>query len=190
MKTKKFFNLNENRKYFCSVCGKSYEEKQKKFTPSRSPIYKGNGGFMKICRDCVSDIYLKYLKKLNGNEYNAIKRVCMLLDIYFSDTLFEYSEKNYNYTNRMNAYLTKINLVPYIQRTFDDYLFSDDYENPEIKPISGDTIPEKLIKIWGFGFTPEEYQFLSNKFSEWKSKVVIDGMARESLVRDLCIIKL
>lgn len=30
----------------------------------------------------------------------------------------------------------------------------------------------------------------NNKFSEWKSKVVIDEIARESLVRDLCIIKL
>lgn len=86
---KKIKNDKSEKKYTCSVCGKSYLEKARKFAPSHSPIYKGNGGLLTICRDCVSNIYEKYLKKFNGDEYNAIKRVCMLLDIYFCDTLFE-----------------------------------------------------------------------------------------------------
>ena len=48
----------------------------------------------------------------------------------------------------------------------------------------------KYIKVLGYGFSYEEYQFLEDKFSGWKSKVIIDSMARESLVRDLCVIKL
>lgn len=186
----KNFNQGKEKLYTCSVCGKSYRKKDKKFTTSYSPIYKGNDKLMTICRDCVSNIYSDYLKKFNSDEYSAIKRVCMLLNIYFCDTLFEYSGKSNVFTNRMNSYLSKINLMPYMHKTFDDYLLSSDYEKPEIKQDKPDSIPERLVKIWGFGFTLEEYQFLHNKFSEWKSKVVIDGMARESLVRDLCIIKL
>ena len=187
---KKIKNEKAEKKYTCSVCGKSYLEKARKFTPSHSPIYRGNGGLLTICRDCVSKIYEKYLKKFNGDEYNAIKRVCMLLDIYFCDTLFDKSGKGDTFTNRMSSYLSKINLLPYMYKTFDDYLFSSSYQDPEIKEKKPDTIPERLVKIWGFGFSLEEYQFLNNKFSEWKSKVVIDSMAREYLVRDLCVIKL
>jgi len=190
MRHKKYSNINDEKRYSCSMCGKSYKAKDRKFTPSNFSIYKGNDGFMTICKDCVSKIYENYLKKFNGDEYNAIKRVCMLLNIYFCDDLFAYSGKDSKCINRMNSYLSKINLMPYMNKNFDDYLFSKEYKKPEIKEEKSDTIPERLIKIWGFGFTYEEYQFLHNKFLEWKSKVVIDGMARESLVRDLCIIKL
>ena len=70
---KKIKNEKSEKKHTCSVCGKSYLERARKFTPSHSPIYKGNSGLLTICRDCVSNIYEKYLKKLNGDEYNAIK---------------------------------------------------------------------------------------------------------------------
>lgn len=190
MRHRKPLNVKEEKLYSCSMCGKSYKGKDRKFTPSLCSLYKANDGLMTICRDCVSSIYNSYLKKFNGDEYNAIKRVCMLLNIYFCDALFEHSANTKMFTNRMSSYLSKINLLPYMHKTFDDYLFSQDYKEPEIKEEKPDTIPERLVKVWGFGFTLEEYQFLNNKFSEWKSKVVIDGIARESLVRDLCIIKL
>ena len=60
----KNFNQSKEKLYTCSVCGKSYRKKDKKFTTSCSPIYKGNDGLMTICRDCVSNIYSDYLKKL------------------------------------------------------------------------------------------------------------------------------
>ena len=52
-------------------------------------LYKGNGGFLTICKTCVGEIYTKYLEKFDGDECKAIKRMCMLLDIYFCDSLFE-----------------------------------------------------------------------------------------------------
>lgn len=190
MRHRKPLTTKEEKQYTCSMCGRSYKGKDKKFVSSLSPIYKGNDGLMTLCNKCVLGLYDEYLKKFGGDEYNAIKRVCMLLNIYFSDELFEHSANGKIFTNRMSSYLSKINLLPYMHKTFDDYLLSSDYKKPEIKREKPDSIPERLVKIWGFGFTLEEYQFLHNKFSEWKSKVVIDGMARESLVRDLCIIKL
>lgn len=179
-------------KYRCSVCGDESRKKSNAFTPVRSLLYKGNGGLLTVCKNCVGEIYNKYLEKFDGDECKAIKRMCMLLDIYFCDSLFEAS-KNATQLNRMNAYLSKINLVPYINKTFDDYLFSGSYEdlNTEETPeTKAKKISNKYIKVWGYGFSYEEYQFLEGKFSEWKSKVIIDSMARESLVRDLCVIKL
>lgn len=103
---------------------------------------------MTICRDCGSNIYNNYLKKFNGDEYNAIKRVCMLLNIYFGDDLFKYSSNNKMFTNRMNSYLSKINLLTDMRKTFDDYLFSKDYEEPKVKHENESSIPEKLVKVW------------------------------------------
>ncbi len=192
MKHRKPLTVNEEKRYNCSMCGKSYRGKDRKFTPSLSPLYKGNDGLMTICKDCVLSVYKGYLKKFSGDEYNAVKRVCMLLNIYFCDELFEYSAGAQKFTNHMSSYLAKINLVPYMRKTFDDYLFSETYKQPEMKHEheKESSISDRLVKIWGFGFTAEEYRFLNNKFAEWKAKVVIDGMARESLVRDLCVIKL
>ena len=100
-------------KYRCSVCGDEFRRKSNAFTPTRSMLYKGNDGLLTICKNCVGEIYNKYLEKFDGDEQKAIKRMCMLLDIYFCESLFE-SSKNSNQLNRMNAYLSKINLVPYI----------------------------------------------------------------------------
>ncbi len=152
MKHKK---ITSEKRYTCSMCGKSYRSKDRKFTPSLCSIYKANDGLMTICRDCISSIYNSYLKKFSGDEYNAIKRVCMLLNIYFCDALFEHSANTKMFTNRMNSYLSKINLMPYMNKTFDDYLFSEDYTEPEIKEKKTDTIPDRLVKVWGFGFTLE-----------------------------------
>ena len=111
---KKIKNEKAEKKYTCSVYGKSYLEKARKFTLSHSPIYKENGRLLAICRDCVFNIYEKYSKKFSGDEYNAIKRVCMLLDIYFCNTLFDKSEKVDPFTNRTSSYLSKINLLTYM----------------------------------------------------------------------------
>lgn len=46
------------------------------------------------------------------------------------------------------------------------------------------------MKVWGFGFTLEEYQFLNSKFSKLKLKVIINKMERKILTRNLFIIKL
>lgn len=103
---------------------KSYRSKDRKFTPSLCSLYKANDGLMTICRDCISGIYNSYLKKFNGDKYNAIKSVCILLNIYFCNTLFEHSTNTKMFTNRMNSYLSKINLIPYMNKTFNNYLFS------------------------------------------------------------------
>ena len=49
---------------------------------------------------------------------------------------------------------------------------------------------KKAVSVWGFGFSPEEYSILNDMFDDWKSRVVVDGKTRETLVRELCIIKL
>ena len=42
---------------------------------------------------------------------------------------------------------------------------------------------KKAVGVWGFGFEPEQYGILNDMFDDWKSRVVIDGKTRETLVK-------
>lgn len=58
-------------KYRCSVCGDEFRRKSNAFTPTRSLLYKGNGGLLTICKTCVGEIYTKYIEKFDGDECKA-----------------------------------------------------------------------------------------------------------------------
>lgn len=187
MMRRKVYKTKSTKEYTCLTCGLKYKGVEKQFFTSSSILYSYNDGHITTCKNCINRIYKKYLEQYK-DEYQAIKRVCMLFDLYFSQTIFEMSERfDKTKSTRMAAYISKLSLKQYCKKTYDDFLL--EHKDDDNKQINNE-IPERFIKTWGFGFTLEEYQLLNNKFSEWKSKVEIDGVARETLVRDLCVIKL
>ena len=195
-KKKPEYSKQDLKEYTCAVCRRRYKGKDRKFAKSYSMIYTGNDNCMTVCKPCVYSIYEEYLDKYEGDERKAIKRICMMFDLYFSEEIVEKAGTGkLNYANKMAAYLKLLNLKEYLKKTYDDYLFGEEYKEEEKEERKGKKeeekgVSEKYIKTWGFGFNVEEYKLLNNKYSEWKSKVIIDGVARESLVRDLCVIKL
>lgn len=136
--------------------------------------------------------------ELLGSQNEAIKRVCLHWDIYLSESILNSSKKIDSGRSRIKNYIKNCNLTQNAGKTYDTYLREmdsetinsvEDFEN--IQEKSDGALTEKnSIKTWGFGFSPEEFIYLNNQYSDWKSKVVIDSKARETLVRDLCIIKM
>jgi transcription elongation factor Elf1 len=182
--------------FYCSVCGKKYLKQKDNFPASQSPLYFGNNKFLNICNNCFDNIFIQYSNML-GDEDKAIERICMKYDIYFNDSLCESSKKISADRSRIKTYVSRANLQQYAGRTYDTTLSERESdaittleEFNEVKEGSDSKVTANTIKLWGFGFSLEDYEFLNNQFSDWKAKCVIDGKARESLVRELCIIKL
>ena len=187
---------NSDRKYYCCTCGKEYDKQKDNFPTSQSNFFKGNHGYLPICCHCFDAATDQYTDTL-GNEEKAIERMWLHWDMYFSEDILATTKKISEHRSRIKTYNSKCNLRQWAEKTYDttlqeqseDIITSmDDIDT--IKNKSDINVTKGSVKIWGFGFSPEDYEFLNNQFSDWKAKVVIDGKPKESLVRELCILKL
>lgn len=185
--------IEEPKKVFkCCMTGKPYTVQKGNFFASYSPLYAGNNGYLPISRPALDKLYYHYCDVLNDEE-EAIRRVCMKFDIYYNPTLAAASKKISADRSRIGAYISRANLTQYNGKSYDStideearevILSFDDVEDAEV-PIT-----KKMVKMWGFGFSSEDYQYLESNFDDWKAKVVVEGKAKESLVRELCVLKL
>lgn len=180
----------------CQTCGEQYKEQRGNFYLLKSPIFSGNGGYLRTCKKCIDNLYAQYLELFKGNEQKAMERICQICDIYYNKKIFaKVIEKNDD-GNIIADYLNRIQLHPYTGKTYSDTII-------EYKPDSVDLVNDmmeygemdsaqfkKAVGVWGFGFSPEQYITLNDMFDDWRSRVIIDGKTRETLVRELCIIKL
>lgn len=57
-----------DEEYRCTCCGHKYKKQERNFNRSKSPIYKGNNGYLSICQRCIAELYEQYV----GNEIGAV----------------------------------------------------------------------------------------------------------------------
>ena len=200
--TKKTKKDDSEEKFICCTCGHSYSVQKSNFRPSKSPRFAGNNGFLPICKGCLE----KELKQYDNDydsEYKAMRRICQAWDIYYNRDLHKVAKKGKGIDFLLGAYFSNLNFDQWGggRKTYDDTLAEEgdigidgaisSVGDIEDAKKSGELkVSSKAVRIWGFGFSPEDYEYLENNFSDWKAKVIVDGKARETLVRELCIIKL
>lgn len=182
--------------FVCQTCGTSYKTQKGNFSPSKSSLYIGNNGYICTCKNCMDKLYDKYVEFYGGDEEAAINRICQTFDFYFNESAFNASEKRAENRSRISFYISKIQIKPHLGKTYDDTVKEqksdaissssdlEDFDEMDAKAM------KKAVAVWGLGFTPEQYITLNDQFDDWKSRVVIDSKTRETLVRELCIIKL
>ena len=76
---------------------------------------------MPICKTCVQKIYTDIAVEYQS-DYKAIRRLCMMFDLYFSQKIFDSTEKRNADTNRMAAYMGNYNRAQYgaAGKTYED----------------------------------------------------------------------
>ena len=121
-KPKQAAPLKEERtEFYCCRCQKQYKRQKSNFPASQSSLYKGNGGYLTICNNCVDELFEHY-KYAIGNEADAIRRICLKFDIYWNPEIYSMLNKASTSQSRVRAYISKTNLYKYIGKTFDDTL--------------------------------------------------------------------
>ena len=192
-KTEKI-NSQKERKYICCCCGIEYSKQEDYFPKTQSHFYSGNNGFLPICFTCIDNETENYKKEF-GDEEKAIQRMCLHWDIYYKPEIATTAFKTAKNKSVIQTYLSKTNLKQWLGRTYDTTLIERDQntilsEEDLLKANQEDLSPKKTTAIWGHGYSPEEYMFLNSELADWKSKVIIEGKAKETLVKDICVLKL
>lgn len=180
--------------YICCCCGTEYKKQEDFFPTSCSHFYAGNNGFLPICFSCI-DKETEYYAEEFGDEEKAIQRMCLHWDIYYKPEILTTAFNTAKNKSVIQTYLSKTKLKQWSGRTYDTTLV----ERDENTILSGEDMlranqeslsPKKTTAIWGYGYSPEDYIFLNSELADWKSRVIIEGKAKETLVKDVCVLKL
>ena len=181
--------------YSCHKCGLTTED-PKGFYRSNSTTY-GINGYMPICKDCLALLYNRYLR-MYESVYLSIKRICMIYDIYYSDSIVDACYKN-NASPTISDYMRRVNnMSQYKGKTFEDALregFFFDMKEPstipsdkEVEPVS--TIPDSVKARWGSGLADEDYKALEEHYRYLKKANPDCDSNQEIFIMDLCQTKM
>lgn len=183
--------------YKCCTCGKKYTKQSGNFSYSQSPLYKGNNSFLPICNNCLENLVEQYTELL-GSQNEAIKRVCLHWDMYFSESTLNSTKKIDANRSRIKNYVKNCNLFQNAGKTYDTYLKEINSERidtindlEDIKQQDKEIkVSQKTIKFFGLGYTPEQYRFLQDQYDDWTHRHECRTKSQEEVFKNLCIAQL
>ena len=181
--------------YRCCTCGKKYTKQSGNFSYSQSPLYKGNNSFLPICNNCLENLVEQYTELL-GSQNEAIKRVCLHWDIYFSDSILNSTKKIDVNRSRIKCYVKNCNLFQNAGKTFDTYLkeinegIIQNVEQIDEMKAEGQTgITKAMFERWGQVST-EDIIALEDHYKMLKKQNPNCDNNQEIFIKDLCYTKL
>lgn len=194
---------DDRESFFCAMCSKEYKRQKGNYTASQSTLYRGNGGYIPVCNNCVDELMEHYTSAL-GSEAEALKRLCMKFDIYWNPEILDMCNKTSNSSSIFRTYCGKTFLNKYIGKTYDTTLDEElvshiqsstraiesfDNESEQASLTSDSMISESIIRYWGTGFTPAMYLELENRRKYWLSQFPKDytlDPGEEAILRQIC----
>ena len=205
-------DLDPDRKYYCTCCGKKFPTQRGNFSKSKSLLYRGNNGYIPICKECLSQYYLTLAESFYEGEHaeeKAIERICQIVDWPYSERAVELTMNRPSSMNRITSYPSKINITAIQKKDGETYLdtlklrsannnlimseddIDDEEEEVNLQDSSESTenegfkVTKEIIRTWGTGFTPEQYEYLEDQYSDWKAKCVCNTKPQEELYKNL-----
>lgn len=111
-----------NVSYRCTRCGRISDDAKGVFVMSKtSPLYVSNELYSTICVDCATELFNEY-KTRYKDEKIALIIMCHLLDLYFSDELYEKVKDNANFS--FGVFIRNLNGTQYKAKNFTTYLIN------------------------------------------------------------------
>lgn len=185
--------------YACVRCGREYKTQPNHFTPAQSAIYSANNGFLPVCRQCVNELFEHYRSVLQ-DEAEAIRRVCMKFDIYWSREIYDSIPKENTSNSRISAYIRRCNLIHMgAGKTYDTTL-DEEYARSTLlnAPVASgegeegiEDVDPKIIEFWGAGFDKSFYLELDRKYKYWTERLEEGGIdiGAEALYKQVCLLE-
>jgi hypothetical protein len=180
----------------CFNCKKEYVETN--YYNSFSKFYSGIGK-LPYCKQCVEKFYQEYYDKYVNDgcltpERNAIKRLCMVFDIYYREDVFNSAMNKIKQSNinisPMMQYMKQIQLIQYKNKSYDTTISDEEKDDfvANMPSITSDSIEvdEKTINFFGVGFKDEDYNFLKREYEDWVARHECKTKAQEEVFKRLC----
>lgn len=180
----------------CFYCGKEYVDKN--FYKSYSDFYS-NIGKVPYCKQCIEKFYQQYYEKYTNEgcltpERNAVKRLCMIFDIYFNEKAYNdainNAKKRQTNISPMGAYMKIIQLQQHQNKSYENTISEEalrDLAEGLSKTVSDDTtVDQKTINFFGSGFSEEDYKFLDKEYKDWTARHECNTKAQEEVFKRIC----
>lgn len=180
----------------CFYCGKEFVETN--FYNSHSEFYSHTKK-LPYCKQCIEKFYQIYYEKYTNEgcltpEENAVKRLCMIFDIYYSpkaygDAMNSAKRRNMN-ISPMGAYMKMIQLSQFKNKSYDTTIYEEEQvdfsgELPS-NAIDGINVDDDIRDFWGSGFTEEDYKFLQKEYKDWTARHECNTKAQEEVFKRIC----
>lgn len=144
----------DERPHYCSCCGKEYDKLSGNFTPTRSPLYAGNGGYSTVCNAC-RDGWFDTVFQATGSEEAAIELACQVFDLTYDPALTSY-ENNKDGHTRFGSYITRLNLAQ--ARKSKGITYTDGFKESFMKKRTD--VRSEAYRLFGRKYAPSEYEDL------------------------------
>lgn len=195
---------NEERKYYCCMCGKAFDKQKGNFSSGgKSPLWKGNNGYLPFCRNCTEILMQSLTSFYSDNEEHALRHLCSIFDWCYNETAsaMTLAAEIHSPSTRIGLYPSKMGTRPSAMHgeTFLDTIREEIEERDSITDIalvspdeeeSDFEVTREMVRHWGKGFTPDQYQFLEEEYSDWTTKNVCKTKAQEELFRNIALAQL
>lgn len=192
-------NNEDKYPYHCTACGKGFMRQKDNFNVSPSPHYKGNNGYLHICKRCLDKSFLYYTNEVfDGDQDKAMELLCATINTCFDETAWANAKKVPPNRSRVSAYFSKLNLGQTKGASYVDTIIlrrENQVENissiKQIKDNPDVTIPLEIIQRFGVGFKEEEYETLQYEYEDWVDKYgEPEDKRQDELYRSICYLKL
>ena len=195
----------------CFCCGKDLEISN--FYKTRLSTYQGMGVFP-LCKTCLDSIYQEYFNEYTVDgvlrpDRKAVERICMMLNIYYSDEVFDGAIQKKGFANDNTAvialYIKQVNMNQFFRKNYDttikekllaaDSLAKDSIEKSiavvcTLDDISVQKKIEKAKKFFGTGFSTDDYVFLQDQYDDWTTRHECQSKSQEEMFKHICYTQL
>ena len=152
-------------------------------------------GLYPLCKKKLIEMATDYDKKNKiyvDNREKTIK-VFQMLDIPFIDSVYQSAlqttQEAVGEKNRSTAYqhmITIIKSLPqYKGMTFENSEFGD-LGNPDDEQLAKRKPRKEIIKLFGSGFSNEDYLYLQDQYDDWCARTQVDSKSQQTYVVQIC----
>jgi hypothetical protein len=191
----------QKRKYACLYCGNEYTDAS--YYNSYSKFYS-NTGKIPYCKQCIERFYQYYFDKYTNDgclipERKAVKRLCMILDVYFREDVLKSALKKVKDsttdTSLISQYMKIIQLYQYSRNkeTYENTITQEEKDGlitisaSDVSNISDSrNVDEDTIRFFGAGFNDNDYEFLKREYEDWVARHECKTKAQEEVFKRLC----
>lgn len=176
---------------YCSHCGEWKNTSTGFYASDKSP----DGVEHYACRDCILNECTDYDKKTGMRTDNRDKTINTFkkLDWYFNEPTYneqlkiisEGTGEKVRGTAAQQWIVMCRSLKQYKNLDFSQSEFID--ENNEVLELTSNRRPRKeIMKIFGGGFTTEDYLYLQDQYDDWKERTQVDSKSQETYIIQIC----
>lgn len=188
----------------CLHCNEEFDSNE--FYDSDSELH-GAIGKIPYCRACLDKFYQSYLKKYETLEYQnperkAIERLCMILDIYYKDKIFDAAVKDSESkpdATLFALYLRQVKLYQYRNKNYDTTIH-EKYKAMKDGDSAMSVYTEREVeqseeikaatKFFGSGFSDDDYIFLHEQYTDWTTRHECETKSQEEVFKQICFTQL